>query len=173
MAKLVIPSEEYAEQIAAYKAAFLEKEEVLHGTSFLSEADSIKQWIVDVHKYRKKETVPAGYAPAGTWLLIRESDHQLLGITNLRFELTNEFLKQYGGHIGYSIHPDERGKGYGAKILELTLKKAKENHLDRVLVNCDDSNLASASVIEANNGKLENKIIDSNNELIRRYWITL
>lgn len=83
-----------------------------------------------------------------------------------------DMLQQYGGHIGYSIHPNERGKGYGKKILKLTLKEAKENHLNRVLVNCDVSNLASARVIEANNGKLENKIVDnSDGTLVRRYWI--
>ncbi len=34
-----------------------------------------------------------------------------LGFLNLRLRL-NEGLQNYAGHIGYSIRPSERGKGY-------------------------------------------------------------
>lgn len=173
MMKLVKPNSAFLDQIAEYKKAFQKSREVLHGSCFLTEAHSIEQWIEVVEKFWSAETVPNGYAPCGTWLLIRESDKQMVGITNLRFELNSAFLQNYGGHIGYSIKPAERRKGYGSKLLELTLKEAKKQHITRVLITCDDNNIASARVIEANNGKLENTLWNENEEILfRRYWIT-
>ena len=29
----------------------------------------------------------------------------------------NDYLERYGGHIGYSVRPDERRKGYAAWML--------------------------------------------------------
>ena len=44
--------------------------------------------------------------------------------------------------------------------------------LDRVLVTCDDDNLGSITVIEANGGELENVVTSSDGVPVRRYWIT-
>ncbi|WP_066186054.1 GNAT family N-acetyltransferase [Gracilibacillus timonensis] len=174
MYQLVKPSLAYVEQIAAYKESFQQHNEKMHGSNFLSKADSIEQWIKDVDIFWDKATVPEGLAPCGTWILIRESDQQLLGISNLRFELSTVFLQQYAGHIGYSIKPTERGQGYGTKILELTLKEAQKKAIAEVLLICGDDNISSAKVIEANNGKLEKKVWDEvDEEWIRRYWIAL
>ena len=66
--------------------------------------------------------------------------------------------------------------GYGTKMLELALKKAKLIGLNKVLITCDDDNPGSARVIEKNGGILENKIlniIDGQQVLIRRYWIDI
>ncbi len=76
-----------------------------------------------------------------------------VGYGKLRHYL-NEYLLQYGGHIGYVIRPSERKKGYGKILLKELLIKAKEKQIDRVLVTCDDDNTGSIKVIESNNGEL-------------------
>ena len=47
---------------------------------------------------------------------------------------------------------------------------------DRVLITCDDNNIGSCKVIEANGGVLENKVENTDcgeRFLTRRYWIDL
>jgi predicted acetyltransferase len=83
-------------------------------------------------------------------------------------------LERNGGHIDYGIRPKERNKGFGTLILKLTLEKARQIGLKRVLLTCDDDNLASARVIEKNGGILQDKILNEGHKVpTRRYWIDL
>ena len=58
-------------------------------------------------------------------------------------------------------------------MLALGLEEAKKMGLERVLITCLDTNLASAATIEACGGILENKMPDGEGALNRRYWISL
>ncbi|HPR80767.1 MAG TPA: GNAT family N-acetyltransferase [Enterococcus sp.] len=168
------PSMEYASQIEQYKQEFQSSKDTIDGSSFLEQMPSIGQWLNLLELFRSKATVPENYALSETWLVIRQTDDCLVGMSNLRFELSNAYLKSFGGHIGYSVRPNERKKGYGKIILNETLKQAKTRGIDKVLVTCNDINYASAKIIEANQGILAEKVIDSSDQmLIRRYWITI
>ena len=79
-----------------------------------------------------------------------------------------------GGNIGYGIIPSKRGLGYGTKALKLTLEKAKELGLKKVLLTCNSTNIGSKKVIEANGGLLENEILGEEGKPNKlRYWIEL
>ena len=54
------------------------------------------------------------------------------------------------GHIGYSIRPSYRKKGYGTKLLSLVLDYCKEIGLNKVRLGCYCENKASIGVIEKN-----------------------
>jgi predicted acetyltransferase len=96
-----------------------------------------------------------------------------IGEASIRHQL-NAHLLQEGGHIGYGIRPSCRGQGYGKRILALALAECRRLGLERVLVTCLDANIASAKIIEANGGRLENVIqAPSGNGPLRRYWIAL
>ena len=88
-----------------------------------------------------------------------------LGFLNLRLRL-NEGLLNYAGHIGYSIRPSERGKGYAKETLRQGLQLAKEKNIKKALVTCSVNNPASRAVILANGGIFE----DARNG-VERYWI--
>ena len=88
-----------------------------------------------------------------------------LEFLNLRLRL-NEGLLNHAGHIGYSIRPSERGKGYAKESLRQGLEVAKEKNIKRALVTCSAENPASRAVILANGGELED--IRNGTE---RYWI--
>jgi predicted acetyltransferase len=119
---------------------------------------------------RKSNPRPGKVAETTFWLI---GDDQFIGRLSLRHSL-NPSLMQFGGNIGYEIRPTQRRKGYGKLILRLGLEKARDINLKRVLVTCDDTNIGSARIIEANGGVLENTVLLAyRNVPTRRYWIDL
>lgn len=70
-----------------------------------------------------------------------------LGTSRLRHYLV-AYTERFGGHIGYDIRPLSCRKGYGAVILSLTLQKARNIGLKKVLLTCDDDNTGSVKIIE-------------------------
>lgn len=112
------------------------------------------------------------HVPATTYFLVGESRDRILGAVNIRHRL-NEALLLRSGHIGYGVRPSERKKGYGNEILRLALLKCRGMGMEKALVTCDKDNLASASVIIKNGGKLENEITEDDGNIIQRYWISL
>lgn len=85
------------------------------------------------------------------WLFI---NNRPVGIGKLRHYL-NDNLRNNGGHIGYSIRPSERGKGFGNTILNELLKKAKEKGIEEVLITPYETNDRSRKLIEANGCQLK------------------
>jgi predicted acetyltransferase len=103
------------------------------------------------------------------WLV--EGD-AFIGEASIRHEL-NAYLLQEGGHVGYGIRPARQRQGYGKLILALALEECRRLGLERVLITCLQDNLASARIIEANGGKLDNIIKDpAGRGSLRRYWIS-
>ena len=101
--------------------------------------------------------------------LVLEVDGEIVGRVSIRHEL-NDWLATYGGHIGYAVRPGHRRKGYAKLLLAEGLRLCASLGISKALLTCNDSNLASAKVIESAGGILENKIQDSET-LLRRYWV--
>ena len=115
--------------------------------------------------------LPEGYVPDSIFWLV-EGD-EFIGDVRIRHRL-NEHLLNVGGHIGYYICEAKRGKGYGKKILELALSEAKRLGLDKVLLTCDETNIASRKIIEKNGGILEDKRPNPDGGPDKlRFWIDL
>lgn len=114
-----------------------------------------------------------GWVPTCTFWLINMKD-EVLGVVRIRTSLNHEFVRKFAGHIGYDISPLSRRKGYGMILLKLALEKAAMINLDKVLITCDDDNIASRRIIENNGGVFESEIFkEEKNKQLRRYWITL
>jgi predicted acetyltransferase len=58
------------------------------------------------------------------------------------------------GHIGYSVVPWKRQRGYATRALQLLLPEARDEGLSYVELIADADNIASQRVIEANGGEL-------------------
>ncbi len=112
-----------------------------------------------------------GLVPDSTFFLYNITKNKFLGATNIRHYL-NDYLLQFGGHIGDGIRPSERGNGYGKKIIELSLKECKKLGIKRVLMTCNKENIPSKKAIIANGGELENEVV-KDDEIIERYWINI
>ena len=131
---------------------------------------SYEDWLKKLELYSNPKTIPEGKVRGDHFLTIRKSDNRIVGMVNIRYEL-NEFLLNFGGHIGDCVRPTERNKGYATTQIALALRLIKDAGVDKVLITCKDFNIASARSIEKNNGVLENKILDREGVLFRRYWI--
>lgn len=120
----------------------------------------------------KGEDLPEGYVPCTMFWLM--DGNRMIGTLSLCHRL-NEHLLNEGGHIGYCVRPSERRKGYMTRFLGLGLREALKIGIDRVLITCDDDNIASARVIEKCGGVLEDKrpCAARPGVLKRRYWIDL
>ncbi len=105
------------------------------------------------------------------YFLFNITTNKMIGAVNIRHEL-NDFLLQYGGHIGDGIRPSERGKGYGNQIVALALNECKKLGLKKVLMTCDKDNIPSKKCIIKNGGILENEV-SKDGEIIERYWIDI
>ena len=119
---------------------------------------------------RQAETEPlAGRAPATRfWLIVDGAAY--VGELDLRHSL-NDALRRYGGHIGYKIRPSQRRKGYGTLLCRFGIEEARKRGIRDILITCDDDNIGSQKIIEANGGLLEDKVDNQRGALTRRYWV--
>ncbi|HUS47858.1 MAG TPA: GNAT family N-acetyltransferase [Phycisphaerae bacterium] len=116
--------------------------------------------------------VPEGYVPGNHYWLVREGE-TIVAVSSLRHRLTDS-LKIEGGHIGYGVRPSQRLRGYGKLICAMTLDKARQLGLKRVLITCDTDNTASAKIIRASGGVLDGESISPRSgKMVSRYWIEL
>lgn len=169
--KLVKPDISYKDQILSYKEEFLAHNDSMDGTAGLIDFENIEDWLAALEANSHEETVRKGFVPASTYLAVRIHDNKLVGMIDIRHRL-NDYLKQFGGHIGYSVRPSERCKGYAKRMLGLALQRCIEMDIEQVLITCYKNNTASAKTILHHGGILENEIL-ANNELVQRYWIAL
>ncbi len=118
--------------------------------------------------------LPDGWV-SGTYLWMVDGG-EFVGEVNIRHKLTENLLNM-GGHIGYGVRFSRQNEGIGTKMLSLALEYARDNlGLYKVLLTCNDDNYASIKVIENNNGVLQDKICNTNDNyswITRRYWIYL
>lgn len=110
----------------------------------------------------------AGRVPAT--FLVADLDGEIVGRSSIRHRLT-EKLRRDGGHIGYGVLPDYRRRGHATAILDESLEIARSLGITRCLVTCDESNVASAAVIERCGGELDRTGLAADERMIRRYWI--
>ena len=168
---LVKPDLSYADEIIKYKEESLAESPIINGSAGLDRFSSIEIWFEELKKRSCEDTVPKGLVPSSTYLGLREKDNYIIGMIDIRHYL-NEYLTEAGGHIGYGVRKTERNKGYAKQMLKLALEKCKELKIKRVLITCDEDNIASEKVILSANAKLEDiRNVDGENK--KRFWIEL
>ena len=168
---LVKPDLSYADEIIKYKEESLAESPIINGSAGLNRFSSIEDWLEELKKRSSEDTVPKGLVPSSTYLAVREKDNYIVGMIDIRHYL-NKYLTQVGGNIGYGVRKTERNKGYAKQMLKLALEKCKELKIKRVLITCDEDNIASEKVILSANAKLEDiRNVDGENK--KRFWIDL
>lgn len=132
---------------------------------------NFQEMIQSLFDSEKGENLPEGWVPDTTFWFV-DKNKKVIGAVNIRHQLT-ESLYNSGGHIGYGIRPSERRKGYAAKLLALSLEKAKELGIQKVLVVCGEGNIGSEKTILNNGGVRNTDFIEEDGNVVRRFWIVL
>ena len=170
---LIRPTSEYASQLAEYRQEFLAADSSMDGCGPLRRFEDPNEYIQMCKYYEDHETVPSHLVPATQFLFIRKSDNKLVGMIQIRHRF-NDFLEKYAGHIGYSVRPSERRKGYAKEMLKTALPFCREIGIDKVLIACIDGNIGSEKTILANGGVYESTVHEPNGDRdLKRFWITL
>ena len=168
--RLVIPDERMINEINAYRQAMLDAGSSMDGTGSLCRMEA-EEWLPYMALHASEETVPEGKAPVTQFVCVRQCDGRIVGMIQVRRRFT-EFLRLYGGHIGYSVRPDERRKGYASWMLAHVLPYCREIGLEQVLISCLTDNEGSRRTILKNGGVYESTVHEPQaNVDLERYWI--
>lgn len=169
--KLIEPTMEYANEILSFRQEFLDCGDSMDGSSSLRKFERAEDWLEEVERYKHRETVPPGRVPATQLICIRESDGKLVGMIDVRHTLS-DYLRDFGGHIGYSVRPSERRNGYAAWMLQNVLPYCKSLGIDDVLVTCLADNEGSRRTILRNGGVYAETVREPREDvLLEKYWI--
>ena len=157
--KLIRPSLEYKKQAIEYIQEQNEYNSPINGVGGLDRyLENYEGWLKKLEEDRNRPTTEER-VPAETFFLVRENDNKILGMINIRLAL-NKKLKTVGGHIGYSIRPTERRKGYNKINLYLGLLECQKHGLKKVMLSCNKENLGSAKTIQSFDAELEREFYD-------------
>jgi len=167
---LITPTEAHLDEVTAYRQEFLDRPMDGCGTLRATEP---REWIAQLEPLSRRETTPPHLVPATQLAAFRRSDGRLVGMVQIRHCL-NDHLARFGGHVGYSVRPSERQKGYASAMLKAALPLCRELGLERVLITCSEHNEASRKTILKNGGVYESTVTQPGAVAgTERYWIDL
>ena len=171
--ELVRPTPEHKESAEDFRQEFYDcGEKIINGSALLDRLE-YGNWIEHIRKNSNPETVTKDWVVFDTFFVVRKSDGRIVGIIDIRHNTDNEFLSKYGGHIGYSVRPSERRKGYATQMLQKALGYAKSIGLTEVMLGCYSDNLGSIRTIEKCGGVLTETKPFLDGKPMNVYWIML
>lgn len=172
------PSIERKEDILDYLQEFVKYNSNINGSGpfdkcldGVSFEDTLE---LEQKRHDKDYAFSIGRAPSKTYCLIRSNDNKIIGMSNIRYSVSEEQIKNGATHIGYAIRPTERQKGYNKIQLYLDLLESQKLGEEHILLDCTINNIGSNKTIQALGGILSETKIDSyDNELTNYYWINV
>lgn len=154
---LAFPSEEMELKAIDFKQEFFDNGEHIIPGSYKWDMNhyNYSDWLQMIKDNLIEATVNPKFGVSQTYFAIDEG--KIIGIINFRHILT-DFYKD-SGHIGYSVRPTERKKGYATEILKKVLEIAKKLEFSEVYLVCNKNNEASRKTIQKNRGILNRTFV--------------
>ena len=162
---LEVPTIERKDDAIDFIKEFFKYDSNIHGSGSLRRyVDDYEGWLLKLEKdYTNPVTEET--VPARTYFLVRNTDNKIIGMNNIRLAL-NKQLEEHGGHIGYSIRPTERGKGYNNLNLYLALKVCDKYGIESAMLSADIDNPASWKTMEQLGGVRVKEFYEYNDLLV-------
>ena len=168
MLTLILPGEANRADVRSFYDEFEQSGEACIGYRGHEDFDA---WLRGMQNRYAGRDLPEGFVRENFYLCYDGAE--MVGVFSLKFELT-DFLRNFGGHIGYAVRPSRRNRGLATQILAQGLQLARDFGFESVLCVCDEDNYASEKVIVRNGGKCENRLYDPDEHVwVKRYWIAL
>ena len=169
--QLLRPSPSLEATYRAYVAAFDAAGESAVLGNHIRPGDDFGAFVSLLREQEAGRGLPAAWVPSSLYWCL--ADGVLVGHIHMRHRLTDA-LRDFGGHVGYAVHPAHRGRGHATAMLRSMVRIARDRGLTRLLLTCDPQTVASATVIEKCGGVLESESWSMRvDRLVRRYWIEL
>lgn len=169
--RLTRPTEAMSGEISAYRQAMLDAGSEMDGCGPLSRMEDPAEWLAFCRQLDDPATTPPHWVPMTQFVCLRGA--KIAGMIQVRREL-NDFLREYAGHIGYSVRPDERKKGVATWMLQNVLPHCRDIGLTRVMVACEPWNDGSRKTILHGGGVYAKTVhCEEQNIDLEQYWITL
>lgn len=136
---------------------------------------SYEEWLLELEKRKDLEYANLiNRCPSKTFFVVRENDNKIVGMLNVRYNISPDKLNTWASHVGYGIRPTERGNGYAKIVLYLGLLEEDKLGEEKVLLECTVDNIGSNKTILALGGKLEKTELDEyDKEMTNYYWINV
>ena len=116
--ELVFPTKEHKKQVEEYLQEFLDNgENEIAGDGGLDRIKDFDKWLEKIQNDLSINTISKDRIPATLYLTVRKSDKKIVGILQIRHFLNAKLLKD-SGHIGDSVRPSERRKGYATEQIK-------------------------------------------------------
>jgi predicted acetyltransferase len=157
-------SSDFADAFVVMRDAFSAAgEDEWTGGAVIAHTDPAR-YLKTIRSWSDGQNLPPNWCPADSYLIF--AGDIVIGQVDVRHPLT-EHLTQYGGHIGYHVHPGYRNRGVATWALRTALELVVAKGLTEALLTCAHDNAASIRVIEKCGGV---RIADS---MRRRYLIPI
>lgn len=170
---LIRPDDSLLEEIVAYRQEFIDAESSMDGCGPLRQTADPREWLELSARMAHRDTVPENRVAATQYVLLRLPERKILGMIQIRHYF-NDYLRRFGGHIGYSVRPGERRKGYATRMLRECLPLCRDLGLIKVLITCLADNEGSRRTILSSGGIYESTVREPDEKAnLERYWIYL
>ena len=168
------PTMNIADAIADYRQELLEADCTFDGTLSLKRMPDMQEYVdYVIDRANPLHETPEQNDLVTLLFCVRTSDSKILGSIQIRHEM-DEFKRLYSGHIGYSVRPSERRKGYATRILKFAVDYCRTLGIKDINISCMTDNEASRRTILANGGKYRDTVHFHSDQLdidLERYLI--
>ena len=168
------PTMNFADEITAYRQEMIDAHSSFDGCFSMKRMPAPQEYINYCIGWANPSRVADEHGAWGNVLLVvRKSDMKMVGCMQVHNVLTQR-MKDFTGHVGYSVRPSERGKGYAKKMLAKALDFLMSFGFREINVSCLPENAASKKTIISNGGEyVETVFLDGDNVYLEKYRIKL